>query len=266
MVEKKNVINSEKKAKVMKKQEKSAKKTESEKSEKITKSAEIEKSAAKIEKLISKPASKPVQKSAVKREKKKVDLKLFGKWDSNVQVEPSLERYINLDSALVPKSSGIHKQRFHKSKSHIIERLILHMMVPGHTGKNHRMTSGKLSAKFYRNLKTVENVMNRIEEKEKKNPVEVIVRAVENAALREEVTSYQLGSITAREAVITSPQRRVDKALRFIAQGSFKKSFRKKTKIEDALFTELVNAYKNSTDSFAIKEKERIESEATGSR
>jgi small subunit ribosomal protein S7 len=138
-------------------------------------------------------------------------------------------------------------------------------MGPGHKGKKHRITSGHLGGKFYNALNTVEEALAKIEDKTKKNPVEVLVKAIENAALREEIISYQMGSIIAREGVISSPQRRIDKALRFFAQGTYAKSFNTKKPASQALADEIVGAYEGK-ESHAIKEKERIEREALGAR
>src|SRR3989338_5522790 len=95
------------------------------------------------------PRSRPRRRTepiTPKREKTKFSLKLFGKWDSSVQVkDPSLVNYINLEPRYLPRSAGINRARFHKSKMHIVERLALYMMVPGHIGKRHRLTSGKLA-------------------------------------------------------------------------------------------------------------------------
>lgn len=202
-----------------------------------------------------------------KKEKTRFNVKLFGKWDSNVQVnDPSLVSYVNLEPKYLPRSAGAHRARFHKSRMHIVERLVLHLMVPGHTGKRHRLTSGKFAGGSSTALGAVEKALAIIEEREKKNPIEVLVRAIENAALREEIISYQLGSITAREAVITAPQRRVDKTLRWFAQGAYRKAFNKKKKIEEALADEIISASRNSNESLAIKERERIEREAEGAR
>ncbi len=173
---------------------------------------------------------------------------------------------MNLRPQMLPRSAGVYRRPFHKSKAHIAERLALHMLVPGHRGRKHEITSGKLAGGFMKVLSAIEKAFEIIEAKEKKNPVEVLVRALENAAAREEITSYQLGSIVARDAVITSPQRRVDKTLRNIAQGSYRSSFGKKKSIAEALAAELIAAYKNSNESHAIKERERIEREAIGAR
>lgn len=209
-----------------------------------------------------------VRKAITKKEIILPEMKLFGKWDSKVEVKDiGLSHYIGLKPRLLPRSAGINqKHRFHKSKMHIAERLALHMMVPGHTGKRHRITSGTMSGGFMKVMGIVEKAFRIIEEKTKKNPVEVFVKAIENASVTEEIISYQLGSIMARDAVITAPQRRVDKALRSFAQGAYKATFRKKTTAEEALANEIIAASNNSNESHAIKEKERMESEASGAR
>ena len=207
------------------------------------------------------------QKPVKKREKTHFDVKLFEKWDSNVAIsDPSLKSYINLEPKMLPRSAGIHRGRFHKSKMHIVERLALKMSVSGHTGKKHKITSGKFGGNYINVLGVVEKALEIIEKKENKNPLDILVKAIENSALREEVISFQMGSIMAREAVITAPQRRVDKSLRFFAQSAYRKSFNKNKGLAEALADELMAAAKNSADSFAIKEKERIEREATGAR
>jgi len=210
--------------------------------------------------------SKNIKKSS-KKSSKKIEVKLFNKWDCNIEVkDPGLKKYITLKPKIIPRSAGIHqKHRFHKSKMNIVERLALHIMVPGHSGKKHTLTSGHCSGKFTKALSIVEKAFNIIEKKENKNPVEVFIRALENAALREEVTSYQIGSVIVRSAVVTAPQRRIDKTLRYFAQGAYKKSFNSKISIEEALASEILGAYKGE-ESFALKEKERIEREAAGAR
>ncbi len=210
------------------------------------------------------------KRQSTKKEKEKIkfDFKLFGKWDSNIGVQdPSLMGYINLDSRFLPRSAGRHRKPFHKSRAHIIERLALHLLVPGHSGKKHRITSGVFGGRLYNALQTVENTLDILEKKQQgSNPIEILVRAIENAALTEEIISYQMGSIMAREAVVTSPQRRVDKALRFFVQGAYRKSFNSKKSISEALADEILAAYNNSPDSTAIREKQRIEREAAGAR
>lgn len=196
------------------------------------------------------------------------DVKLFGKWPNAAEVKDiGLKDYITVKPLVIPKSFGTMSHgRFHKSRMHIVERLANHMLVPGHTGKKHRITSGYLGGRSDGNLKKIETAFSLVEKKTNVNPIQVLVTAVENAAPREEVTSYQMGSIMARDAVIMSPQRRVDKTLRNIAQGVYKASFGKKKTVEEALADELVAAFKASNDSHAMREKERLEREAIGAR
>ena len=212
--------------------------------------------------------SQPRPKAAAqKKEKSLPPLKLFGRWPSEAEiVDAGLKNYINLEPRYLPRSAGTQRSTFHKSKMHIVERLALHLLIPGHQGKKHRLTSGKLSGNFHNVMAIVEGALGIIEKKEGKNPLEVFVKAIENSAAREEIISYQLGSIMAREAVITAPQRRIDKALRTMAQGAFRASFNKKTSIEQALANEIMAAAKGGSDSHGVRERERIEREAASAR
>ena len=198
-----------------------------------------------------------------------MSLKIFNKWEiEGIKVkDPGLRNYINLSPVIIPHSFGRFQKRQLRSKMNVIERFINKMMVPGHEGKKHKRTSGILLGKKEKNFKIFIRAMEKIEKKLNKNPIEVFVRAIENAALREEIAGYQVGGIIVRRAVITSPQRRLDLALRNIAQAAYKKAFGKKLNIVDALVEEIIGAYNNdASKSLAIKEKERIEKEAESSR
>jgi small subunit ribosomal protein S7 len=197
-------------------------------------------------------------------------LKVFDKWDTtSVKVnDPGLEKYIGLSPSIVPKSGGKLSSSPHgKFKMNIIERLITKLMVPGHRGKKHVISSGRATGKYTMHYKTVRKTFEIIEDNTKKNPVEVLVRAIENAALREEIAAYQVGGIIVRRAVVTSPQRRVDLALRVIVQAAYRKSFGKPKTMAETLADELIaGAANDSSKSNAVKEKERIEREAEGAR
>ncbi len=198
------------------------------------------------------------------------DIKLFDKWDvSGIQVnDAGLKNYINFSPRLFPKSSGrFSKQQFYKSKMNIVERLINKMMVPGHKGRKHYHSSGRVVGRYITTYKIVKDAFDKIYEKTKKNPIEVLIRAIENAALREEIAGYQVGGIIVRRAVITSPQRRIDIALKIITQASYRKAFGKKETMVDSLTNEIIATYnKDNQKSDAIRERERIEKEAEGAR
>ncbi|MHA1743118.1 MAG: 30S ribosomal protein S7 [Candidatus Heimdallarchaeota archaeon] len=198
------------------------------------------------------------------------EIKIFNKWSTEgIEVkDPGLVKYINLQPVVVPRSGGRYaKQQFHKSKMNIVERLMNKLQVPGHRGKKHTITSGHAVGKTLTHYNILKDAFEKIEKITKKNPIEVLVRAVENSALREEITQYQVGGIILRRAVITSPQRRVDIALRNIVQAAYRKAFDKKERMADALANEIIAAYNNdASKSEAIREKERIEREAEGAR
>ena len=210
--------------------------------------------------------ARPQKQKAQKHEKTRFSFKLFGKWEPIENVDPSLKNYVNLEPKFLPRSEGALRGRFHKSKMHIVERLALKLLISGHQGKKHKLTSGRFAGNYYNVISVVEKALGLIEKKENKNPLEVLVKAIENAGLREEVVSYQKGSIIAREAVITSPQRRIDKTLRYFAQSSYRRAFKNKKTLAEGLSEELLAAYRGSSDSYAVKEKERVEREASGSR
>lgn len=196
-------------------------------------------------------------------------MKLFNRWDiSEIKVaDAGLQKYICLKPVLVPKTYGRNTQKqFHKSNMNIVERLVNRMYVPGHKRKKHFITSGACVGNTATIFNVVIDAFNMIEARTKKNPVEVFVKAIENSAMREEITSFQVGGIIVRKAVITSPQRRVDIVLREFVQGSFQKSTNNKKTMAQCLSDEIFAAYNNSADSYAIREKDRIEKESLGAR
>jgi small subunit ribosomal protein S7 len=179
--------------------------------------------------------------------------KVFDKWDlEEVKVEDfGLVNYICLDEILVPHTLGRHvKRQFAKSRVSIVERLMNKVM------RTH-INSGKKN-KAYSIVKESLEVVNK---KSKENPVKILVKAVENAAPREEITRVKYGGIGYQVAVDIAPQRRVDLALGFITRGALQSSFKRKRSAAECLADELLLAAEYDTRSFAIgkkDEKERI--------
>ena len=196
-------------------------------------------------------------------------LKLFNRWDiTQVEVkDPGLKRYVTLSPILVPKTGGkLVKTKFWKSKSNIIERLINKLMIPGHKGKKHKTTSGRISGKAIKAYNIVENVFKILEDKTKKNPIEVFVKALENCAPREEITTIEYGGARYPQSVECAPQRRIDIALRQMVQGSYQRSFNKKINMVDALADEILKAYNLDQGSAAITKKLELERQSDASR
>ncbi len=190
-----------------------------------------------------------------------MEFKLFGKWVFNIEVNDlGLKSYINLEQRILPKTDGRTKNK------HIIEKLITHLMIPGHRGKKHKLTSGRCTGKYQTIYNIVEKSFDIIAEKTKKNPIEVFIRAIENSAPYELTVSQQVGGIVARKPSICSPKKRLDLALRRLVQGSYAKAFNKKKKMYEVLAEEFINAGKNSTESNAVAERQRNEKEAEGAR
>jgi len=197
-------------------------------------------------------------------------VKIFNRWPmEGIEItDPGLRPYIGLKQVIVPRSAGKHaKKQFHKSQLNIVERFMNHMFVPGHRGKKHLINSGQSGGKSTTAWKLTEQVLEILEKRTNMNPMQVLVKAIQNAALREEITSFQVGGTMVRRAVITSPQRRVDLALRLLVQAAYQKSVNSRKTTVQALTDEIMATYNNdATNSVAIREKERIEREAAGAR
>lgn len=183
---------------------------------------------------------------------------LFGRW-SYVGVEvrdPSLKKYISLKPVILPHTSGRHeRRRFGKAEVPIVERLMNKLMRPGRSGGRKHLA--------YNIVKMAFEIVH-VETGE--NPLQVLVRAIENAAPREETTRIMYGGITYHVSVDVSPQRRVDLALRFIADGARNCAFNNPKPVEECLAEEIIRASRGDPQSYAIRQKEEIERIALSSR
>jgi len=197
------------------------------------------------------------------------DVKVFNRWDTkglNVS-DLGLKNYIGLDPKIVPRTGARYAgNRFYKSKTFIVERLINKIMIPGHKGKKHFRTSSHITGKSHTAYDTVEEVFKIIESKTKENPVKVCIKAIENAAPREQIITIEYGGARYPKAVECSPQRRVDIALRNMVQGAYHKSFNTKKPYSQCLGDEIIAAYKLSSTSNAIAKKNEVERQADASR
>ncbi|MFH1590646.1 MAG: 30S ribosomal protein S7 [archaeon] len=197
------------------------------------------------------------------------EIKIFNRWDTSgiVVEDQGLQKYISLEPIMVPKTGARYAgNRFHKSRISIVERLINKLMIPGHKGKKHWRGSGHITGKSSHVYETVEGTFKLIEKKTGKNPVEVFVKAVENAAPREEIVSIEYGGARYPQAVECAPQRRIDITLRLMVQGAYSKSFNTKKSLISALADEIMAAYTLSTTSHAIGKKMEFERQTDSSR
>lgn len=196
-------------------------------------------------------------------------IKVFNKWDvSGIKVEDQgLQDHISLEPKMVIRSSGRYAgNKFYKSKVFIVERLMNKLMVPGHKGKKHFKTSYHITGKAHTTHNIVEKAFDVIEQKTKENPFKVFVKALENAAPREEIITIEYGGAMYPKAVECAPQRRVDLALKNMVQGAYHKSFNTKKSIQECLADEIIAAYNLENSSQAISKKMELERQADSSR
>ncbi len=197
------------------------------------------------------------------------EIKAFNRWSmEGIKVDDQgLQYYVTLQPRIVPKTGARYAgNKFHKSRTFIVERLINKLMIPGHKGKKHYKTSGHITGKANTAYQIVEDAFKQIEKTTKENPIKVFIKALENAAQREEIITIEYGGARYPKAVECSPQRRVDLALRHMTQGAYHKTFNTKKSIVSTLSEEILNAYRISSASNAIGKKLEIERQADSSR
>ncbi len=204
--------------------------------------------------VVEKPKREP--KKAKKRPS--YEMKLFEKYDLNEVVvhDAGLAKYMNLSPIVIPHTGGRYANKpFGKAKSNLVERLINGMMrTENYTGKK---------AKSYRVVRTAFEI---IAQKTGKNPVQILVDALEKAAPREEITRLRFGGISVPRAVDVAPSRRLDLALRSITTGAVSATFKNRKPVEECLADEILMAAKGDMQSSAIAKKEELERVASSAR
>ena len=191
---------------------------------------------------------------------------LFRKWDlSDIKVEDvGLKNVISLDPIFSFSSSGRHEnQKFAKAKVNIVERLANHLM---HFGKKNAKNTGRMAGKKIHIYNIVKTTFEIIHLKTGKNPVEVLVRAIENSAPNEDTTRIVYGGTVYHVSVDVAPLRRVDLALRFIADGVKEATFSNPKPIEEFLAEHLILSANNDPASPSVKRKNELERIAQASR
>jgi small subunit ribosomal protein S7 len=186
------------------------------------------------------------------------EIRLFEKWSfKEVRVKDvGLQRYVSLKPTILPHSMGRHEhKRFRKASINIVERLINNLMHPGkNAGKKARAMNIVKHALEIANLRTG------------KNPIEVLVKAVENSAPCEDTTRISYGGIVYHLSVDIAPQRRVDLALRHICEAARQASINSPRSIEECLAEELILAANYDMKSYAVSKRHEIERVAQSSR
>ena len=188
----------------------------------------------------------------------KQDIQLFQKWTFNgiTVKDPGLKRYLNLTPMTTPHSMGRHEhQRFRKARVNIVERFINGFMRPGkNSGKKARATNFVKQAFEIIYLRTG------------KNPVEILVQAVENASPAEDTTRISYCGVVYHLSVDIAPQRRIDLAIRHLTEAPRKASANTPKAIEECIADELILAAGKDIKSYAVSKRNEIERIAQSSR
>ena len=194
------------------------------------------------------------------------ELLLFRKWNfSDVEIkDPGLKEVLCLTPTLMPTSFGRHEhKRFAKSRVNIVERLCNNLM---HFGKKKAKNSGRMAGKKYKSIKIVKTAFEIIHLQTGSNPIDQLVRAIENTSPNEDTTTIAYGGVRYHVSVDISPQRRVDLALRFISLAVRETSFSTKKSAEEILANEIIMAARNDGNCFSIKKKFEQERMAMSAR
>lgn len=192
--------------------------------------------------------------------------KLFGKYSlENIVIrDKSMAQVVSLQPVLVPHTFGRQTRRaFGKMHMNVVERLANKLMRGGTGAKTSGKvirTKGGMQGKKLRALGIVDRALGIVEEQTKENPVQVLIRALENAAPREDVTRVSHGGVSYQVSVDVSATRRLDMALRNITLAALMGSFNKPKSLEQALASEILNTAKGDLQtSYAMKKRDETE-------
>ena len=193
-------------------------------------------------------------------------LLLFRKWDTTeIEIKDlGLKTAISLKQVIIPLDFGRSAlKRYNKGQVNIVERLANKLM---HFGKKYAKNTGRQGGKKHHSLNIVKTAFEIIHLKTGKYPVEVLVRAVENSAPNEDTTRIVYGGTVYHVSVDVAPLRRVDLALRFIADAIKEATFSNPKPIEEYIAEHLILAANNDPLAPSIKKKNELERVAQASR
>ncbi len=209
-----------------------------------------------------KPAQKEAQKSPA--QSPQGGILLFDKYGYDVEVQDlSLKNYINIKPIAYPMTFRRNSSKsFSKAGLNIVERLANSLMRGGtgsKVGGHVIRTKGRLQGKKVMTTRIIMGAFERISKATGKNPLQVLIRALENSAPIEDTTRVIYGGITSNVAVDISASRRLDIAIRNISMAAIIGAFGNKRSISDALANEIMLAANADINSYALKRKNEIE-------
>ncbi len=194
------------------------------------------------------------------------ELQLFRKWDmSDIEIKDvGLKTAISLKPVIMPIDFGRSAlKRFNKADVNIVERLANKLM---HFGKKYAKNTGRMTGKKHHSYNVIRAAFEIIHLKTGKNPVEVLVRAIEHSAPNEDTTRIVYGGTVYHVSVDVAPVRRVDLALRFIADAVKEATFSNPKPMEEYLAEHLIISADNDPAAPSVKKKNELERIAQASR
>jgi small subunit ribosomal protein S7 len=215
-----------------------------------------------VEEIAQEEVEAPVEKSLLPT------FKIFDKYDlSEVKVEdPGLRDVINLKPKLILKEQGRNVVKHGQTRVNLIERLMNKIAVAGHRNKKHKVEKGDATGKYSKNMKIVLDALEIVEKRTKKNPVAVLVKAIENSSPRDETTVIEYGGARYPQAVDVSPLRRLNLSLKWLCHSASDKSFKKKKSLAQGLAEEIVLAAEENGESAALRKRKEAEAQADSAR
>ena len=122
---------------------------------------------------------------------------LFRKYDlSGIEIrDPGLKTAISLRQQTLPYTFGRSAlKRYNKADVNVVERLCNKIM---HFGKRYAKNTGRMAGKKIRAINTVKTAFDIISLRTGHNPVEVLVRAIENSAPNEDTSGVPASCMAA---------------------------------------------------------------------
>jgi small subunit ribosomal protein S7 len=199
------------------------------------------------------------------------EIKVFGRWSTrDVEVrDPGLKKYISLNPVMIPHTFGRHEHhRFGKEDIPIVERFINRLMTPGWARRRSAgaRNAGTIAGKKATSTRYVQTAFELVHLRTGRNPIQILVQAIENAAPREETTRISYGGISYHTACDVAPMRRIDLALRFIAESVWSRSFGTITPVQEIIADELMATATKDPRSNAVRRREEKERMALSAR
>lgn len=189
------------------------------------------------------------------------EVKLFGKYSyDDVEINDiALVDYIPVagkQATYLPHTQQRYQQkRFRKALMPIVERMVCSLM-----------RKGRNSGKKQMAVRIMQHTLDIIHLSTDENPLQVLCNAIANSGPREDSTRVGSAGVVRRQAVDCSPFRRVNQAIYLLTTGAREASFRNIKTISECLADEIINAARESSNSYAIKKKDELERVARANR